>query len=115
MKKVILVVSMLMSMGIIGGALAISANRNSSLGERELSPVSQAELEAATGRDGNKCLVAVDGVVYKIEESAFWQDGQHLTSEGQAYCGADLSDTIGKSPHGKTKLQQLEQVGTFSQ
>jgi|GEM_PF-505900 len=65
------------------------------------------------GKEGRKCYVAVKGVVYEIASKGQWQEGQHSPSSGQAYCGADLSDTIGKSPHGSSKLEELPVVGTY--
>jgi predicted heme/steroid binding protein len=65
------------------------------------------------GKDGHKCYVAVDGIVYEIAGKGLWQDGQHTPSDGQAYCGADLSQAITKSPHGKSKLEELPKVGTY--
>jgi predicted heme/steroid binding protein len=73
--------------------------------------ISQAELAAADGKDGNECYVAVDGVVYEIKDSSLWQNGQHTPSNGQGYCGADMSAAINQSPHGKSKLEQLKEVG----
>jgi predicted heme/steroid binding protein len=73
--------------------------------------VSQAELTAADGKDGNDCYLAVDGVVYEIKDSSLWQNGQHTPSNGQGFCGADMTKAIGQSPHGKSKLEQLKIVG----
>jgi predicted heme/steroid binding protein len=72
-----------------------------------------AELAAFDGKDGHKCYVAVDGYVYEIEQGRLWKNGEHVTSHGQAICGKDLSNVIGKSPHGRHKLTQLPRVGTF--
>lgn len=72
-------------------------------------------LKQYDGQNGNKCYVAVKGVVYEISGKGQWQNGQHLPSGGQAYCGVDLTDTIGKSPHGESKLQELPQVGTYKE
>ena len=72
------------------------------------------ELAQYDGKDGNQCLVAVDGNVYLIEGFALWQSGEHLPSGGRARCGLDLSEVINESPHGRSKLQLLKQVGTLS-
>lgn len=76
-------------------------------------PISQAELAKNNGLDGNECWVAVDGVVYSISGFSEWQMGRHIPSEGKATCGRDLSGVIGESPHGKSVLQLLKQVGTL--
>jgi len=74
---------------------------------------SAADLAAGTGVDGRPCLVAVDGTVYLISGFALWADGKHLSSNGKAYCGADMTQAILESPHGKSKLKLLEIVGSY--
>lgn len=74
-------------------------------------PVTQAELAEADGQDGRPCLVAVDGTVYEISGFTLWQDGEHTTSNGQAYCGADMTEAIQQAPHGDSKLDLLDEVG----
>ncbi len=72
------------------------------------------ELARYDGKDGNQCLVAVDGDVYLIEGFDLWKDGEHIPSGGRARCGLDLTEVIGKeSPHGRSKLQLLKKVGTL--
>jgi predicted heme/steroid binding protein len=74
------------------------------------------ELARHDGKDGNDCLVAVDGDVYLIEDFALWKDGEHLPSVGRARCGLDLTEVIdNESPHGRSKLQLLKKVGTLEQ
>lgn len=72
------------------------------------------ELARYDGSDGNRCLAAVDGDVYLIEGFALWQMGEHLPSGGRARCGLDLTEAIDESPHGRSKLQLLEKVGTLA-
>jgi len=72
------------------------------------------EVKASDGKDGRDCLVAVDGTVYKIDDFTLWQNGEHKSSKGMAYCGADLSEVIGKSPHGRKKLDVLIKVGPLA-
>lgn len=72
------------------------------------------ELARYDGKDGNQCLVAVDGDVYLIEGFDLWKDGEHIPSGGRARCGLDLTEVIDKeSPHGRSKLQLLKKVGTL--
>ncbi len=52
------------------------------------------ELSRYDGKDGNDCLVAVDGEVYLIEGFALWKEGEHLPSEGRARCGFDLTEVM---------------------
>ena len=72
------------------------------------------ELSEYDGKDGNDCYVAVDGDVYLIEGFALWQMGEHIPSNGRASCGYDLTEVIDESPHGRSKLQLLQKVGTLA-
>ena len=58
--------------------------------------------------------VASNGDMYLIEGFALWQMGEHTPSNGRATCGFDLTDVIEESPHGRSKLQLLEKVGTLA-
>ena len=110
-KKVIM--SIVVAAALVGGA---SLFRSSSLSTAQsLGRISLTDVKKADGKNGSRCLVAVDGIVYEIEQGFKWQDGQHTTSNGLAYCGADLSAVIDKAPHGRTKLAQLKKVGTLAQ
>ena len=71
------------------------------------------ELARYDGKEGNECLVAVDGDVYLIEGFALWRMGEHTPSGGRARCGLDLTEVIDESPHGRSKLQLLKKVGTL--
>jgi predicted heme/steroid binding protein len=71
------------------------------------------ELALYDGKNGNDCLVAVDGDVYLIEGFALWVEGEHITSGGRARCGFDLTEVIDESPHGRSKLELLKKVGTL--
>jgi predicted heme/steroid binding protein len=73
------------------------------------------ELAQATGKNGNPCYVVVDDTVYSISGFALWADGLHSPSGGRARCGKDLSSVIGQSPHGKSKLNLLQEVGVYQQ
>ena len=77
--------------------------------------ISQIELAANNGKDGNKCWVAIDGEVYDASNNPQWQNGEHLPSGGRAQCGQDLTSVIGQSPHGKSVLDKLPKVGTLAQ
>lgn len=119
MKKIIIGSSVALALLMLGGAVLVTGHRKSgqTAGDKlavistQSRTVSKAELMAADGKNGHVCLVAVDGTVYKIENKPLWQNGQHLTSEGQAYCGADMTAAIDKSPHGRSKLAELEKIG----
>ena len=121
-RNIVLVVfSALVACALIGAAVVVknSGGDDSARTESTTSPppmltLSVAELAQHDGKDGRDCFVAVDGNVYEIPQGVRWQNGQHLPSEGLAYCGADLSAVIGKSPHGKAKLLTLDRVGTLA-
>ena len=89
-----------------GGNDAITASTNRSF--------TAEELALYDGKEDNQCLVAVDGDVYLIEGFTLWAMGEHVPSGGQARCGFDLTDVIDESPHGRSKLQLLKNVGTLS-
>lgn len=77
--------------------------------------INASELAQANGKNGNPCYVVVDDTVYSISGFALWADGLHSPSGGRARCGKDLSSLIGQSPHGKSKLNLLQEVGLFQQ
>lgn len=89
-----------------GGNDAITAGTNRSF--------TVEELGRYDGKETKQCLVAVDGDVYLIEGFTLWAMGEHVPSGGQARCGYDLTDVIDESPHGRSKLQLLQNVGTLS-
>lgn len=68
------------------------------------------ELSTFTGRNGSRCLVAVNGNVYEIKNSSFWLNGVHTKSDGEAECGKDLSDSINNAPHGIAILTSSPKV-----
>ena len=110
-QRISLIVSAVISLLIIGGAVVMAQRSNQAPATAEKRDVTKAELAKADGKDGRECLVAVDGTVYKIEDFALWQDGKHKSSEGLAYCGADMSKVIDKAPHGRKNLELLINVG----
>ncbi len=77
--------------------------------------VTKDQLDQNDGKNGSKCWVAIDGIVYDTAGIPEWQDGEHITSNGQARCGEDLTDVISQSPHGKEVLGKLSEVGSLSQ
>jgi predicted heme/steroid binding protein len=73
--------------------------------------VTRATLAQNDGQAGHKCYVAVDGNVYLIENLPLWAGGRHIPSNGRATCGQDLTTVIDQSPHGRSKLLLLTEVG----
>ena len=111
-----LIISIFAAIVIIGGAIFFTQNKDegneATTSETTLTKISSSDLTAADGKNGAKCWVAIDGTVYEIEQGFKWTDGEH-TESAEAYCGADLSNVIDRAPHGRSKLSQLEKVGTL--
>ncbi len=117
-------VSLILGLAMIGGAVywqLPSMNGSSGAGTTvSTEPANRSftlqELAQHDGKDGNDCLVAVDGEVYLIEGFALWKMGEHIPSGGRARCGLDLTEVIdNESPHGRSKLPLLKKVGTLAQ
>ena len=114
-------VSLILGLAMIGGAIywQLTSTRGGGAGTTaSTEPANRTytleELTQYDGKNGNKCLVAVDGDVYLIEGFALWQNGEHIPSGGRARCGLDLTEVIdNESPHGRSKLQLLKKVGTL--
>lgn len=77
-------------------------------------PITLNQLAKNNGKDGNKCWVAIKGVVYDASNNRLWKNGTHTTSNGRANCGEDLTEALGQSPHGKRVLDDLEKIGMLS-
>jgi len=114
-------ISSVLGLTIIGGAVYWQLGSADSSGRGTDGVVSEPtnrsytlqELAKFDGKNGNKCLVAVDDEVYLIEGFDLWKNGQHTPSGGRARCGLDLTEVIDDAPHGRSKLQLLERVGTL--
>lgn len=119
-QTITLIISSVLGVAMIGGAVVYSKKKAGNTGSHTSSetvkrPVSKDELAKADGKNGNDCLVAVDGTVYQIKDFSLWNNqGQHVSSQGMAYCGADLSAVIDKAPHGRKMLDILIEVGPLS-
>lgn len=117
-EKITLIVSIIAALAILGGAYLISSlgqdKKELPVATMKQGPVSRTELAKADGKNGRSCLVAVNGIVYQIKDFSLWQDGKHTSSQGQAYCGADLSKVIDRSPHGRKILDILIKIGPLT-
>ena len=65
------------------------------------------ELSTYNGLDGNKAYVAYKGFVYDVTNVPAWKEGMH---NGQV-AGTDLTEEIGKAPHGDGIFERLEIIG----
>ena len=77
------------------------------------SKISAGQLAQNNGKNGSDCWVALNGKVYNVSNSPQWKNGRHTPSDGQAFCGADMSKVIGESPHGTAVLKDLPVIGVF--
>jgi len=115
----ILVIVILASVTALGFMLRprsdVSTNSKNQTSTSENTGITLAEVAKHTGRDGSSCWVVVDDTVYEISGFVQWADGVHSPSGGKARCGKDLSEVINESPHGKSKLKYLKEVGSFKQ
>jgi predicted heme/steroid binding protein len=71
-------------------------------------------LATFNGLNGNKCYVAVDGKVYDLSNFSLWRNGVHTPSGGSVSCGKELSQAMQSSPHGKSKLRVMPEVGVYT-
>jgi len=62
------------------------------------------------GKEGRKAYVAVDKKVYDVTGSRLWKNGMHMNRH---QAGADLTEAIAASPHGKSVLEKIEETGTL--
>ncbi len=105
-----------LSLGITKNYNSLNSSSNNSVNPpsaQSSRTITKAELAAANGLNGQDCWVAVDGTVYDATHNSEWKNGYHTPSRGQAKCGQDLTEVIKESPHGKSVLSELEQVGTL--
>lgn len=114
---IIIVISIFAGIGIVLGALIFTSSKdNNTETFKDTSTaqkvITKSELARANGKDGADCYVAVDNIVYLIEDFSLWSNGSHKSSDGQAYCGADMTKVIDQAPHGRSKLDLLVKVGT---
>lgn len=106
------IVSGFLAISLVVVALYVRSSREASKGTQL--EVSVSQLAASNGQQGAACWLAVDGIVYEIDQGYKWQEGEH-TESSSAYCGADMSNVIDDAPHGRTKISQLKKVGTLVQ
>ena len=66
-------------------------------------------LALYTGRNGNAAYVAINGTVYDVTDVPQWSNGAHQGNQA----GSDLTDVIGRSPHGMKVLENLPVVGSY--
>lgn len=69
------------------------------------------ELAEYDGLDGNRAYVAIDGIVYDITDSSYWNEG----SDKRFEAGKDVSDQIPDvSPEFITNTKGIEKKGKLT-
>lgn len=68
------------------------------------------DLKKYDGQNGNPAYVAVNGKVYDVTNARKWKNGKHVSG---VVAGTDLSNSIGKSPHGTSVLGDVPVVGSL--
>jgi predicted heme/steroid binding protein len=72
----------------------------------ELEVITLDELATFDGQDGRFAYVAIDGLVYDVTGIPAWNGGHQGLQPG-----ADLTEAIERSPHGRSVLNGLRVVG----
>lgn len=70
------------------------------------------ELAAFDGQAGRKAYVAVNGKVFDVTASPYWQDGNHQNAH---QAGTDLSADLLKAPHVRSVIERFSVVATLEE
>lgn len=98
MKKLLIVVFVL---------FLVSCGGSENNDPTELFEMTPSELEVYDGKNGRKAYIAVDGFIYDVTNSDYWNNGVHNGYQA----GQDLSDEMNASPHGTSFLERIPKVG----
>lgn len=109
-KKMIVIASVVVAIAIIIDSIIMKQSKNSA-DSSDIKSYTTESVSRANGKDGNPCYVILSGKVYEIRQGNKWKEGEHIPSEGDAYCGQDATDVITKSPHGKSIISLLTEIG----
>lgn len=110
MRKVRLIIVFLI-VGLLASCTSpndSSNPRDETIPHEDLIELTLEELSYYDGKEGRPAYVAVNGMIYDVTNSLFWQSGSH---NGYS-AGRDLTDAIiNQSPHGLSTLTQVPIVG----
>jgi predicted heme/steroid binding protein len=70
------------------------------------------ELARFDGREGRKAYVAVNGKVFDVTASPYWQKGNHQNAH---QAGADLSADLLKAPHVRSVIESFPVVAALEE
>ena len=70
------------------------------------------ELAAFDGKAGRKAYVAVNGKVFDVTASSYWQDGNHQNAH---QAGTDLSADLLKAPHVRSVIERFPVVAMLEE
>lgn len=68
------------------------------------------ELVRFDGQQGRKAYVAVNGKIYDVTASNYWQGGKHLDVH---HAGRDLSADLLEAPHVRSLIERFPVVAEF--
>lgn len=70
------------------------------------------ELAAWDGKEGRKAYVAVNGKVFDVTASPYWQGGNHQNAHS---AGMDLTDDLLKAPHVRSVIERFPVVAALEE
>ena len=70
------------------------------------------ELAGFDGREGRKAYVAVNGKVFDVTASPYWQKGNHQNAH---QAGADLTADLLKAPHVRSVIERFPVVAALEE
>lgn len=74
--------------------------------------MTKAELAACDGKEGRKAYVAVNGKVFDVTASPYWQGGNHQNAH---QAGADLSADLLKAPHVRSLIERFPVIAALEE
>jgi len=74
--------------------------------------MTQEELATFDGQDGRKAYVAVNGKVFDVTASPYWQNGNHQNAH---QAGTDLSADLLKAPHVRSVIERFPVVAVLEE
>ncbi|MDH5598385.1 MAG: cytochrome b5 [Cyclobacteriaceae bacterium] len=71
----------------------------------------KSQLALRNGQDRDEIWVAMEGKIYDVTRSRFWQRGKHY----EHWAGQDLTDELKDAPHTRMVFDKFEVVGILSE